>query len=226
MGTIPRRTVAVVLSAILAGSSGGVAWSVPTPESWLLPPFVGGGPTEASSIMLPCREVPRPGGNVPASDPSTGTFSVSVSAKAEECRSLGYSAEETWTLGPAPAALVGASANLRVTFVPMSWGSTGEGTPARFGAQVWMDIAGSSPWTLMGFVCEPTTCSREPVTDPVAFEPWVFEVTVAAMPAEIETHFRAEAYVADGTGEASMHLTGRLVSVLVTPAGAVPGPTP
>ena len=67
MGTIPRRTVAVFLAGILAVSSGGVAGSVPTPDSWLLPPFVGGGPTEASSIMLPCREVPRPAANVPAS---------------------------------------------------------------------------------------------------------------------------------------------------------------
>ena len=153
-------------------------------------------------------------------------FSVRVAAKAEECRSLGYSAEESWTIGPTPAALVGARARVGVTFAPMSWGSSGRGTPARVGAEVSLAVAGAAPRTLMGFACEPTTCSRDPLTDAVPMEPWVFDVTVEAMPAEIEAHFRAEAYVTDGTGEASMHLTGRLVSVAVSPVEGAPAPTP
>ncbi|MGH2690180.1 MAG: hypothetical protein ACRDKW_15445 [Actinomycetota bacterium] len=202
---------------ILSGSLGGVAGSVPPAASMFLPPFSGTSATEASSIVLRCLEVPPASGGTAPSDPAAGVYSVSVAAKAEECKSLAYSAHEDWTLGPTPPELVGAPGRVRATFVPIAWGSSGRGTPARFGAQVVLTVSGAAPWTMMSFACEPTTCSREPGTDTGPLEPWVFEGTVEALPPEIGVQFRAEAYVAEGTGQASLHLTGRLESVVVIP---------
>jgi hypothetical protein len=182
-----------------------------------LAPFTGASATEASSIILPCREVPPPPGSSEPSDPVAGVYSVSVAAKAQECRSLAYSVHEDWTIGATPPELVGVPARVRATFVPTSWGSSGRGTPARFGAQVVATVAGSGPWTMMGFACEPTSCSREPGSDTGPLEPWVFEGSVEALAPEIGVQFRAEAFVAEGTGEANLHLTGRLESVVVIP---------
>lgn len=207
----------MALSLILVGSWGDVAGSAPDAATVMVPPFAGDGPTQASSLLAPCREVVVPPAAVPPSDPATGVFSVSVGAKAEDCQALAYSSEESWVVGASPSELVGGPARVRVTFIPTAWGSSGQGTPARFGAKVTLSVAGSAPWTFMAFDCEPGRCSGQPPPTTLPLEPWVFEGTVEQLPAQIGAEFRAEAYVAEGTGEAAMHLTGQLASVAVAP---------
>lgn len=204
----------MLAAGVLAALGGSVSGGTKTLASGvkLSPPFDFGYRTETSSLMAPCREVPNPPQDESPSDPSVGRIRIGTAVEGEGCTSLAHDVAEVWDLGHAPDALIGLPAHLTVVVQPGTIDVDGEGD-ATVGGSVSVAVGGSAEWTLRSFECSAGRCRHE---SPEAQEGRiVLEGTVDAVPAQIEGYLRAEAFVKDGTGKASIGLTGHIVSVSV-----------